>query len=73
MECLAATPENRQDGNRKRFHMSAEPIAPNEHESWFMPVPPSYEQCVAAPIRIQADYEVSPLTMAELFWDDEDD
>lgn len=54
--------------------MSPDTMNLAEHESWFPPVPPSYEQCVAKPSQARAEYVVSPLAMAELFdWDDEDD
>jgi hypothetical protein len=64
--------ENGQDGSEE-VPMSPDTIHPSEHENWFSPVPPSYEQCVATPIRVQADCVVSPLAMAVLFWDEEDD
>jgi hypothetical protein len=51
--------------------MNPDPI---EYDRWFPLVPPSYEQCAAAPAAIRADYVVSPLDMASLLaWDEEDD
>lgn len=51
--------------------MSPEPI---EYPYTSLLVPPSYEQSVAEPISLKADYVVSPLAMAELFaWDEEQD
>jgi hypothetical protein len=51
--------------------MSPEPI---EYSYAPLLVPPSYEQSVAEPIGLRADYVVSPLAMAELFaWDEEED
>jgi hypothetical protein len=43
------------------------------HEG-FPPIPPSYDQCVAAVAEPKADYVISPLAMAALFdWDDDED
>ncbi len=51
--------------------MSVEPV---EFGPTFLPVPPSYEQCVAGAVGPKADYVVSPLEMAVLFdWDEDDD
>lgn len=37
-------------------------------------VPPSYEQCVAAPTGMRSEYVATPLAMAALFtWDEDDD
>ncbi len=53
--------------------MDADPIE-KDFDRWTPPIPPSYEQCVAAPVAMKADYVVSPLEMAPLLdWDDEDD
>lgn len=39
-----------------------------------LPIPPSYEQCVARAADPRAVYVASPLAVAALFdWDDEDD
>jgi hypothetical protein len=39
-----------------------------------LPVPPSYEQCVATATGPRADYVASPLDVAALLiWDDEDE
>ena len=46
---------------------------PIEYDPSLLPIPPSYEECVATPKEAKADYVVSPLAMAALFdWDDED-
>jgi hypothetical protein len=45
-----------------------------EESAFALPMPPSYEQCVAKPVEIRADYVITPGAMAELFaWDEEDD
>ena len=49
-------------------------LNPLESRPVFVHVPPSYEQCVAAPVGPRADFVASPLAMAALFeWDEEDD
>lgn len=65
--------ENGQDGLGGGFLMSPVRIGPIEHKSWSLPVPPSYEQCVAVPIGGRTDYVVPPLAMAKFFWDEDDD
>lgn len=51
--------------------MSTETVA---FQGASLPIPPSYEQCVAKPVAPRADYVASPLAMAALFaWDDEID
>ncbi len=52
--------------------MSTEPIEFNRSP---LPVPSSYEQCVAEHSGLKADYVVSPLQVAALMldWDEEDD
>ncbi len=52
--------------------MSTEPM---EFERSSLPVPPSYEQCVPEHSGSKADYVASPLEMAALMfdWDEEDD
>jgi hypothetical protein len=56
---------------RTRISMSAEPI---EYDNFSLPIPPSYEHCVAAPTGLRTNYVVSPHAMAALFaWDEDDD
>jgi hypothetical protein len=49
-------------------------LNPQESRPVFVHVPPSYEQCAAAPVGSRAEFVASPLAMAALFgWDDEVD
>lgn len=50
-------------------------VDPLEFET-FLPVPPSYEQCVSTPVGRQVDYDyiASPVALAALFdWDEDED
>ncbi len=50
--------------------MSVEPV---EFEPTLLPIPPSYEQCVANAVGPRADLVVSPLEMALLFdWEEDE-
>jgi hypothetical protein len=51
--------------------MNTEPVIPGLR---ILPVPPSYEECVAQPSEPRADYVIQPLAMGALFaWEDEEE
>jgi len=51
--------------------MNTEPAIPGLR---ILPVPPSYEECVAKPSEPRADYVIPPLAMAALFaWEEDEE
>ena len=68
---LAAGRKRGRMGRLEDSSMNTEPSIPGLR---ILPVPPSYEECVAKPSEPRADYVIPPLAMAALFaWEEDEE